>query len=520
MKFKSQSCVYITILVLLLAVVSSMCINPNEPPASESHLRVALAYGPDKTLDPAEKWTGWYMREVGVYETLFSHDENMNLVPELAKSYEKMTDTEWSIQLRDNVYFHDGKKMTADDVIFSIKRVLDPKNSRSSEYDFIESIEKQSENEIKIKTKKIYAPTIASLSDPLVSIISSDATDIAKKPVGTGPFKFKNFVESVSLDLVQHPDYWKGKPGVDKLTIYFIPDGTSRLFKLEAGEVDMAMGIPQSEVETLKKSGKYTVDSKETLRTYFLYLNTKKEPLNNIALRKAINYGINRSQIVEKALDGIGGTPALGIFPASMEWSYTDPKLNENNEKEIRELLEGAGFKDTDNDGYLEYNGKKFELGLLTYTSRPQLKPSAEVIITQLEKLGIKSKLTILQSGAIENKMAVGDYDMALYAWGVAPVGDPDYFISKHFLSTSSEAKKTGFSNKRADELVKMGVETLDKDKRKEYYKEIQQIVTHEIPEICVFHQNSILGASNKVKGIQQYPSEVTIITHRLSIEE
>jgi len=189
-------------------------------------------------------------------------------------------------------------------------------------------------------------------------------------------------------------------------------------------------------------------------------------------------------------------------------------------EQKAKSLLAEAGLNDTNGDGWLEYNGKPFELNIKTYTGRPQLKPAAEVIGTQFESIGIKTSVTVLESGALTDDMNKGDYDLALYAWTVATTGDPDYFVSKHFESTGAEAQKTGYSNPQVDEWIKAGEQTMNQTQRKEYYDKVQEQVLEDCPEIFVFYQNSIVGANKKVGGIKQFPNEISFLTKDIYIKQ
>jgi peptide/nickel transport system substrate-binding protein len=525
----------ISLLVMLLiiaTVIGSLCIDQKTEAKNVSInqtgklsqggvLRWAVASIPTDTLDPSIKWTGWNMRDAGVYETLFSYDEDMKLRPELATKYEQVSDTEWKIHIREGVKFHDGTPLNADAVIYSLNRVLEPNNSRKGEYNFIKSINKDSDYLITIKTNQTYAPTIASLTDPVTSIVSPNAKDLNNNPVGTGPFKFKSFTKDINLTVEKNNDYWNGTVKLDGAVIYSVPDEMTRLFKLENGEVDVAEDIPQSEVARVRNNTDYTVYTKETIRTYFLYINLKKAPFDDLKVRQALNYALDRQQIVNTALEGVGGVPAKSIFPSVMSWSINDKNEPVNrDEQKAKELLKEAGFSDIDGDGWLEYKGKPIELTIKTYTKRPQLKPAAEVIESQFESVGLKTNINILQSSAIETDMDKGDYDLSLYAWGVAPTGDPDYIFSRHFESTGSEAKRTGYSNAQVDEWIKAGRQTMDSAQRKEYYDRVQEQVMADCPELFVFYQNSIVGASKKVGGLKQFPSEISFLTKDMYLEE
>ena len=508
------------LLILLLAVSVSLCTEKETGTKQESatpsggHLRYAMAFGPSDTLDPAVKWTGWYMREAGIYETLFSYDANMNFRPELATNYEKLSDTEWKINLRKDVKFHDGTPMNADAVVYSIERVKSPENTRKGEYSFIESIRKNDEYSVIIKTTAAYASTIASLTDPVVSIVNPKSSDLGKNPSGTGPFKFKSFLRDVSLDVVKNPDYWGGAPRLDSATVFIVPDAMTRLFKLESNEIDIASAVPQSEIARLRDNKDIDIYDTETLRTYMLYINNKKEPLNDVNVRHAINNAIDRKEIIDTVLEGIGGTPAKCVFPSVLSWSNNKATdIYTSDKQKSKTLLAEAGFKDINNDGWLEYKGKPFELNIKTYTSRPQLKPSAELMKVQLESIGIKTTVTILQSSAIEEDMKKGDFDIVLYAWGVAPTGDPDYIMSRLFESTGSEAIKLGYSNAQVDEWMKTARHTMDEKERKAYYDKVHEQTQSDCPIIFVFYQVSVIGVNKNVGGIVQFPSETSFFT-------
>ena len=186
----------------------------------------------------------------------------------------------------------------------------------------------------------------------------------------------------------------------------------------------------------------------------------------------------------------------------------------------VRSLLHEAGLEDINGDGWLDYDRKPFELNIKTYTGRPQLKPAAEVIEAQFESVGIKTSVTILDKGALETDLNNKDYDLSLYAWTVAPTGDPDYFVSKHFESTGAEAQKLSYSNPEVDEWIKAGRQTMNQTERKEYYDKVQEQVLDECPEIFVFYQNSLVGTNKKVAGFKQYPNEITFLTKDISIDE
>jgi len=261
--------------------------------------------------------------------------------------------------------------------------------------------------------------------------------------------------------------------------------------------------------------------SMETMRENLIYVNMNKAPFNDISVRQALSYAINRQEIVDTALEGIGGVPAIGVFTSENPWSANDELVAyEHDPARAKELLSNAGITDEDGDGWLDFQGAPFNITIKTYTSRAENKPSAEVVASQLEDIGIKCGVEILDSGALSGVLSDGDYDLALYSWSTGTTGDPDYFFSKHFESTGAEAKKTGYSNADVDEWLTKARATFDDKERAEYYNKVQEQVNKDCPEIYLFYLNELAGANKKVKGYKLYPSsEINLLTPELSIE-
>ncbi|NPV62675.1 MAG: ABC transporter substrate-binding protein [Methanotrichaceae archaeon] len=481
-------------------------------------VRLVMPFMPGENLDPAFDYSGWYLRQAGIYETLFAYDENMNLVPELARGYERASDTEWIIHLREGVQFHDGTPFDADAAIYSINRVReDPENRWYDQYSFIDSITAADDHTIKITTKEPYAPTLAAFADIRIACMVSPAADNLKtEPVGTGPFQFVSYDPDVKLTMKGNENYWNGPVEADGAVVSYIAQPETRALMLEGDEVDIAWAMPAQWYETIEDGPTTSVASKDTMRTYFMFVNTAKPPLDKVEVRQAINYAINREELVDTALEGVAGTPAKCFWPSNYPWSANDELMGYPYDPDkAKELLEDAGL--TWNGEAWLYDGKPFELSIKTYTSRPANKPSAEVIASQLENIGIKTSVETLETAAIKSDMSNGNYDLALYAYGVATNGDPDYFVSQQFLSNSTEAGWTRYPG--LDDLIAKGRTTLDQDERMEIYKEIQEHVLEDSPEIYLFYDKMLAGVNDRVKGFEIYPSEITILTKNVALD-
>lgn len=485
-------------------------------------LDAVMIFGPkDNTLDTAYKWTGWYVRKAGIYETLFKYNGEMELTPELATGHTQVSDTVWDIHLREGVKFHDGNPLNADAVVYSIGRVMDESNSRSSEYEHIASITTVDDYTVRITTTDPYAPMIASLTDPLVSMVSPDATDLASDPVGTGPFMYDHNEFGASLSLVRNPDYWGGGVKLEDVTLTYVSDSTTRAAMLESGDADMARGIPYPQVSTIEGDLDLDVVSKETMRAYFMFVNTEKAPLDDVRVRQAINYAINRGEVVDVALEGVGGVSSKGVFPSIFPWTNDELAGYPHDQATALSLLADAGITDSDNDGVLELStGEDFSLNIMTYTSRAAMQPSVEVIASQLEDIGIDVTIELTGSSAIKAAMVDGTYDMAFYSYGVAPSGDPDYYLTAHFDSTAGYKENgwTRYLNAEVDSLLASARMEMDLDTRKDYYDQATEVIVEESPEMFIFHEKELVGYNTKVIGYEIYPNEITFLTKNMYI--
>ena len=497
--------------------VAVLLLLASVPAAVAGDVRLVMPFSPGDRLDPAIDYSGWYLRQAGVYEPLFGYDEDMNLVPVLATGYELESDTEWVIHLREGVTFHDGTLFNADAVIYSINRVKDdPENRWYDQYSFIDSISAVDDYTIKITTKEPYGPTISTLADIRFACMVSPAADnLDAEPVGTGPFKVVSYEPDVSLTLERNENYWNGLVKSDGAIVYYITEPETRALMLEGDEVDIAWAIPAQWYETIEDNSATKVVSKDTMRTYFMFVNTAKPPLDKVEVRQAISYAIDRQEIVDSALEGVAGTAAKGFWPSNYPWSANDDLAGYSYDPDkAKELLEDAGLT-WSGDAWL-YEGEPFELSIITYTSRPANKPSAEIIASQLERIGIKTKVETLESAALRSAMSEGTYDLCLYAYGVATNGDPDYFVTQQFLSTGTEAGYTRYSG--IDDLIEAGRTTLDQEDREEIYTDIQEQVLEDSPEIYLFYDKMLVGIGEGVEGFEIYPSEMPVLTENVYV--
>jgi peptide/nickel transport system substrate-binding protein len=473
------------------------------------------------SLDPAQEGSGLLADKAQIIETLVGVNADMSLKPKLAESWSMIDDRTWEFKLRDNVYFHDGSKMTADSVKFSIERA-NSLNSRVPSLLKLDSIEVVDPLTIRIHTKEpnYILPADLHYAAPLGIISPKSVNDKGEidKPIGTGPFSFESYDEKTHVMTVTKNDkWWGGDVLLDKIVIKPITDPNTRALSIENGEVDFTVDVPYSEIERLNGTSGISVDKFENSRLTYMNINLKKEPFDDVRVRKAIAYGMDRQSIVKYVLFGVG-TPAVGIFRPDFYWTDKDLKAYDYNVEKAKSLLEEAGWKDSNGDGIVDKNGKNFEMSLITSPNRPSLPLMAEAIAGQLKEVGIKANVEILESGVVSDRQKKGEWDVTMSAVSVAMVPDASYILESFFTSGGTSNK--GYKNSEVDQLLEDAAGSKDEEERISMYKEVQSIIQEEVPIIPLTYYQMVVAKKDYVKGyVFDYTSHDYTLTPETYIE-
>lgn len=456
------------------------------------------------SLDPAQESGGLLADKAQIVETLVGVNPDMSLSPKLALSWSQIDEKTWEFKLRDDVFFHDGTKMTADDVKFSLERANEL-NSRIPSLLRLDSIEVIDPLTIQIKTAEpnFILPAALHFAAPLAIVSPSSVNEKGEivSPIGTGPFEFQSFDENTHvLSVKKNEKWWGGEVKLDGIIIRPIIDPNTRALSLENGEVDFTVDVPYSEIKGLDNLDGISVDKFENSRLIYMYFNLKKAPFDDVRIRKAIAYGMDRDSIVQYVLFGVG-TPAVGIYRPDFYWTNQDLEAYKNDVQKAKDLLSEAGWKDTDGDGIVDKDGKPLEISLLTFPNRPCLPPMAEAVAGQLKEIGIKFKVEIVESGVLSERQKTGNWDVALSAVSVAMVPDPSYILESFFMADGSNNR--GYSNEQVDELLKGAANKADEEERMSNYRMVQQIVQDEIPIIPMTYYEMVVAKKDYVKGYQ-----------------
>ncbi|MCK4397731.1 MAG: hypothetical protein KAV25_01925 [Methanophagales archaeon] len=459
-----------------------------------------------------------------IYEPLVFVDSDMNIQPGLAKSWKRVNDYTWRFYLREGVKFHDGTTFDADAVkhIFDkwfddpLFAMLMPGRLYIMSKDKIEVVDDYT---IDMTTFKPLGCLPGRLANPGIVMVSPEMDDYGK-PDGTGPFKFVEIIPMQTLEVVRNEQYWGDGPKLEKITIKTIFDPSTKVMALEAGNVDLIYGVPLSEVSSLEANPDIQVFEKTMPKTAILKVNANNAPLSDVRVRKAINYAINKEDIVDYIYEGIGD-PAKSLIAPVISWSADDELGGyPYNSAKAEELLAEAGWADTDGDGYLDKDGETLAINL-TYIPvalgfSPHYTTMAEVIQDQVKEVGIKIELVPTEYAMYWNILFSGEFDLLMDFWS-AWDGDGSHLLSDQFHSgggLTMGINMTEEDQALVDELIDVALATSDPDIIDENYREVQKIVTdEEAMGVPLVYEVEVVAARNNVKEFEIHPHTAWGIT-------
>lgn len=318
-----------------------------------------------------------------IYNTLLDVNEKLEVENQLADEVKESEDgLTFDVKLKEGVKFHDGEEMTADDVVFTYSIPMSDEyvGERGSNFKMIESVTKKGKYEVQFKLKKqdpyFYNVTLASygilpkhiLKDVPISKLGEHEFN-RKNPIGTGPFKFKEWKEGQYVKVEAFDDYYAGRPHLDSITYKIIPDSNAALSQLQAGDVDYLVVTPGPDYKTAEKFNNVKMETDLGLNYTYIGWNERNELFKDKKVRQALTHALDRQALVDQVLDGDGEIANIPESPLS--WNYPDNKDKfktfEYDPEKAKKLLKEAGWTDSDGDGILDKDGKSF-LSLLKRT--------------------------------------------------------------------------------------------------------------------------------------------------------
>ncbi|MEG2789289.1 MAG: ABC transporter substrate-binding protein [Romboutsia sp.] len=438
-----------------------------------------------------------------LYSPLYTYNKG-ELTNYLADTIDFKDSKELTIKLKKDLKWHDGKTITADDIVFTIDTILDEnQNSSSRQYLLIEeepvSVEKIDELTIKITLPVASDTFLYSMSkiSPIPKHVFEGETDIAKSeknnsPIGSGPFKFKEWNKGESLLFEKNTDYFGGEPKADMVAMKIIPNEASQEAAMNSGELTLMKANVEAYEKSQKNDKLQTYKYSENRLNYIVY-NENVESMKNLKFRQALSYTFDRNEMIESAYGEADSEPAKSILvPEADFYTEKDVEGYDYDLEKAKTLLSESGV--TLDKLKLGYNTARF--GHKNY---------ALVAQQQLKKLGIEVELIPYESKAFFNVLfsASTEVDMYVngYAWGLEP--NP----YRGMYETGTFHNQTNYSNSEVDKLWNEGAKELNKEKRQEIYEKIQSLVSKDAPIYTIDYEQNLMVAQKGLKGIEEAKS-------------
>lgn len=505
------------LLLLALMLVMAACAAPEAPATgsesvageAESMEEVSVEGGEfvfglstePPNLDPqVGKGTAARTVKLQVYRGLVSFYKGGEIIMDLAESVEQPDDVTYVFTLRANANWHNGDPVTADDVKFSIERILDPEVGATTrtQLSIIDSIEVIDEKTVQITLSQPSAAFLSQLAIAESAIVSKNwveaGNDLDSDMMGSGPFKFVEREKGVRIVLEKNPDYYReGFPKLDKLTFIPYRDENLRVTALKTGDVDLIEYVPWKDMVAIDADQNLTL---ETTVGPFMYLifNPEREPFDNPLVRKAIGYAIDRQGVLDAAFVG-RGSELFGLPVPENSWLYNEELVNfwSFDPDKAKEMLAEAGYPDG------------FSAKLLSTATYDMHEQTAVVVADSLSKIGIEVELVLPEWGARVEQGNAADYDFAVMGSGAAII-DPDWLTAYYSIEGIQYGRVPNWQNDEVNSLLAEAASAQDQDERIALYQEFAQIALEEAPYVWLTWREQGYAYQSGVSGFENIP--------------
>ncbi len=439
-----------------------------------------------------------------LYSNLVRFNPKMEIVPDLATKWEVSTDgLTWTFDLRDGVKFHDGTAFTAEAVRTNFERVLDEKigSPRRSVLAMIKSIEVVGPTKIKLTTSYPTGSFLQQLAHPVGAIISPAAIakygkDLSRNPVGTGPFKLKEWDSGDKIVMVRNPDYFDGAPPVSQLVWKIVPEDSSRTMLIESGQADVTLRVPVADLDRLRAKTDLSLLEGPTVMTMYVALNNSRGPLKDVRVRQAMNYAVDKEALAKNIVGGLGIVADAPISQST--WGYAKIGAYPFDRAKAKDLLKKAGY------------GKGFEMELWTPVGRYLMdRQVAENLQAQLAEVGIKVTLRPWEFQALMSEVKRGQFDSVLLGWSPS-TGDADQGLYPVFHSSQfpPNSNRAFYRNPEVDKLLIDARQATDAQTRLALYRQAEKTIMDEAAWLFLYYPKQVVMTRANVKGVELLPTE------------
>jgi len=478
--------------VIATGLVASLPVNATE------QLRFGATFI-TSGIDPAKGSNGWALTSHGIGENLFAVDKDGKLVPELAQSAERTGDLEWTIRLKQDRFFSDGTPVTAAALKAGFEHTFASNGAALATGGQLE-FAADGDFALKVTTQK---PV------PLIQALFAEWPLIAYKPgpeegtaIFSGPYQIAEFKADNAVELSPNP-HFEGADARAPVSLRRFGDAQAMAIALEAGELDLAFGLPSESVARLERNPDLTIKSFPVGYQYFAFLNTKRAALRDAAVRQAIDLAFDRQELAA-AING--GTPATGAYAPYFPFAAKEARTGDLAKAEA--LLDAAGWE-KGGDGFRRKDGEQLRLLAITYPQRPDLVTMLPVIKAELARAGIALDTQIVDN--ISETAAGGDFDIALWAQHTAPSGDPAFFLNS-MLRSGASLNYTSYASAGFDAIIDRFATTGDPEERVRIALDAQNKLFEDVPVSFLVSPVWYVGLSQRMKGYQPWGSDYHVL--------
>jgi peptide/nickel transport system substrate-binding protein len=471
---------------------ASSASTPTGKPVTGGTLTAALTGNPS-SMDPAAAGVYTSLQVLdNIFSKLITMDENGQFVSELATSWSQPDALTYIFNLVDDATFHNGEKFTASDVKYTFERIANPKTASSyaSAYTSIKSIEVVSPTKVAFHLSEPFAPLLTNLAQngEIVNQKAIESSDPTRKPVGTGPFEFVEWVQNDHITVKKFAGYFKsGEPYLDQIVFKFLAVDQSRIQALQSGQLDWADAVPLDQLNSLQVNNAYHyVTSPRAGIPDFLALNTSQPPFNNKPLRQAVAAALDRKEILDVAYFGAGQEGFMEVPSGSTWYGGTPPYMGGPDLALAKKKMAEAGY------------AKGLSVTYLALPQYPELQKTGIVLKQQLQKIGINVNIQQLEVTVWLDRYVKANYQMTSAYW--SGTIDPDNFYSTQ-LATGSPNNATKYSNSAVDALIRKARSSTNDAERKSLYEQIRAIIWGDAPLVFVHYETINYLMRSNVQG-------------------
>lgn len=466
-----------------------------------------------------------------IFNSLLKYNEKLEIEGDLAERWEVSKDGKvWIFHLRKGVKWHDGVSFTAKDVKFTFDKLLDPKtntynralfqiNGKDIKFKIIDDYT------IQAVLLSSFAPFEANLT--LQGIVPQhilegqdiNLCEFNVKPVGTGPFKFSEWQASDHIILTANPDYFLGKPKLNRLIYRIIGSSEAKIVALQTSQIDICSLSPQ-DVILVRDNHNITIHRWLQFTYQYIGFDLTYRLFKDASVRRAINYAIDKKALVEAVLQD-HAVPATGPIPMP-SWAYSkNVKTYDYNPRRAKKLLEESGWE-MESDGVMKKNGMNLEFNLMYSSGGRESEKTAVLVQNYLKVVGIKVNLRSTERNVLINACNPGKFQAVVMNW--VEFFEPDCTLFTEWDSSQIGTKGMNFmsySNPEVDKILKEARTVLDKKQRKKLYKRFQQIIVDDAPYVFLWYPKSVIAVNKRLKGLSpDSPAGLMVHPERVYIEE